>query len=269
MTTASSGGIPFVVAPSCKIPPAGFDHDSSSPPEAWTPSYVFLDASNPRIIGQIGFRRLKDKTVLRPLSPPFQSFAWDSRQDFAARLTAFLDEMLAATGEEFSSIDCLGVCIGPGSLTGVRTAVAFMRTLSYAVGKPLLGVSLFDWAAASLATAGEIRSVRLSVPALRDKVFALDLEGCLEQASYSGAAAEKQLKFILRSDNGDGRPHFGIRHGDDASDIIKLEPTPEALHRLMIRSEAAVSPNDFEGLLRITPLYVIPSLAEINLEKRG
>ncbi|MBF0500591.1 MAG: hypothetical protein HQM09_10705 [Candidatus Riflebacteria bacterium] len=225
--------------------------------------YIFLDASRPRIVGQVGFAASDPNSG----SPTFRAFSWESRQDFAARLTVFLDEMLVATNLTFEHIERIGVGIGPGSLTGVRTAVAFLRTLSQVSGKPLSGISLFDWAIATLAASGERGPIRISVPALRDKVFALDIDSDLEATSHMGSSVEERLTLVARSDAGDGRPHFGIWYGD--SIIRTVDPSPEALHHLMTQHNSATAHDDFELLLQIAPLYVIPPLAEINLVKRG
>ena len=213
-------------------------------------NYLFLDASRPRIIGQIGNAAVPGD---------FRAFAWDSRQDFAARLTALLDEMLASRTWTFDRVARLGVGIGPGSLTGVRVAVAFIRTLAQVGNKPLVGISLFDWAAATLCDSGVAGPVRLSAPAMRDQVFALDLPDRLDDVTTT---ADADLPVVLRSDPGKGFPHYGIWY--QAPGITLLEPSGAALHRLMARPAAT----GFEDRLRIAPHYVIPSIAELNLAVR-
>jgi len=57
------------------------------------------------------------------------------------------------------------------------------------------------------------------------------------------------------------RPHFGIFHARGGATL--LEPTPEALHDLLSR------PLPIPDLLTVAPLYVVPSTAEQNLERRA
>lgn len=214
--------------------------------------YLFLDASRPRIIGQIG-----DASLPAEAGPEaFTAFVWDSRQDFAARLTAMLDELLNTRAWTFEMIDRLGVGIGPGSLTGVRVAVAFIRSLAQVGGKPLVGVSLFDWAAATLHRQGRTGPLRLSVPALRDQVFALDLPDRLDGVLTTSQA---DLPLVSKTAPSPGFPHFGVWY--QTPQITLLEPSPEALHGLLSRPVAA----SFEEMLQIAPHYVIPSIAELNL----
>ena len=63
----------------------------------------------------------------------------------AEALAVSLKEVLDEENIKFSDIGLLGVCVGPGSFTGVRASIAFARALS--LGNPKLkitGVSAFE-----------------------------------------------------------------------------------------------------------------------------
>lgn len=45
------------------------------------------------------------------------------------------------TGFDFAALDKLAVTVGPGTFTGQRVGLAFMRALRVATGKPLVGVT--------------------------------------------------------------------------------------------------------------------------------
>jgi tRNA threonylcarbamoyladenosine biosynthesis protein TsaB len=55
-----------------------------------------------------------------------------------------IEELLAAGGVRLRELDRLAVGIGPGSFTGVRIAIAYAKSLAYAGGLPLVGVSSYD-----------------------------------------------------------------------------------------------------------------------------
>lgn len=60
-----------------------------------------------------------------------------------------LDELLRHCGMTIKDIDVFAVALGPGSFTGLRIGIAAMKTLSQALGKPIVGVSSLDCVAAS------------------------------------------------------------------------------------------------------------------------
>ncbi|MCP4318421.1 MAG: tRNA (adenosine(37)-N6)-threonylcarbamoyltransferase complex dimerization subunit type 1 TsaB [Hyphomicrobiales bacterium] len=68
----------------------------------------------------------------------------DLGRGHAERLFAVIRQALDEAAMDYSDLQRLGVCIGPGSFTGVRVGVAAMRGLSLALSVPLVGVTIFD-----------------------------------------------------------------------------------------------------------------------------
>ncbi len=58
----------------------------------------------------------------------------------AERLLPFIERLLAEAGWSKSSLDRLGVGIGPGSFTGLRVGIALADGLSIGLDRPLTGV---------------------------------------------------------------------------------------------------------------------------------
>lgn len=70
----------------------------------------------------------------------------------AERLLPLLDQLLSDAGWSKSSLDRLGVGVGPGSFTGLRAGIALAEGLSVGLDRPLLGVgSLLAMARGALA----------------------------------------------------------------------------------------------------------------------
>jgi len=65
----------------------------------------------------------------------------------AERLLPLVEQLLAETGWPKSSLDRLGVGVGPGSFTGLRAGIALAEGLSVGLDRPLLGVGSL-WAMA-------------------------------------------------------------------------------------------------------------------------
>ncbi len=77
----------------------------------------------------------------------------------------------AMTGHAFASLDRLAVTTGPGTFTGQRVGLAFMRGLRVALGVPLAGVTtLAAMAAQAKAETGAARAIALH-DAKRDEVY--------------------------------------------------------------------------------------------------
>src|SRR4029077_3300542 len=56
-------------------------------------------------------------------------------------LAPMVDETMVAAGISYSDLERLGVTTGPGTFTGQRVGVAFMRGLRVALQRPLIGVT--------------------------------------------------------------------------------------------------------------------------------
>lgn len=79
----------------------------------------------------------------------------EMQRGHAEALAPMADAVMREAGLGFAAIDRLAVTTGPGSFTGQRVGLAFMRGLRVALGKPLVGVtSLAAMAAAALTETG-------------------------------------------------------------------------------------------------------------------
>ena len=73
----------------------------------------------------------------------------------AERLLPMLEKLLAEAGWPKSSVDRLGVGVGPGSFTGLRAGIALAEGLSVGLDRPLVGVgSLLAMAHGALSEQG-------------------------------------------------------------------------------------------------------------------
>jgi tRNA threonylcarbamoyladenosine biosynthesis protein TsaB len=73
----------------------------------------------------------------------------------AERLAPMVDEAMREAGIAFRALDRLAVTTGPGTFTGQRVGLAFMRGMRVALKRPLVGVTTLEaMAAAALHEAG-------------------------------------------------------------------------------------------------------------------
>lgn len=89
----------------------------------------------------------------------------------AEALAPMVQQTMAAAGLGFARLDRLAVTTGPGTFTGQRVGLAFMRGLRVALAKPLTGITtLAAMAAAARAECGATVAAALH-DARRDEVY--------------------------------------------------------------------------------------------------
>ncbi len=94
----------------------------------------------------------------------------DTPRDHAQRLAPTVQEMLS---EGFEDLEAYAVSIGPGSFTGLRIGVAFLKGLAMVYSRPTYAVSSLEvMAAAALQSSKSKMSCMSVVDARRGNVFA-------------------------------------------------------------------------------------------------
>ncbi|MDA4846309.1 tRNA (adenosine(37)-N6)-threonylcarbamoyltransferase complex dimerization subunit type 1 TsaB [Hoeflea poritis] len=108
----------------------------------------------------------------------------DIGRGHAERLFPVIDQALGAASTAYDDIGRLGVCIGPGSFTGVRVGVSAMRGLALALSRPVVGISVFE---AQIPDVPRGRPVLIVQDARRGEVYAQLFDG--KGAAVSAPAA--------------------------------------------------------------------------------
>lgn len=104
----------------------------------------------------------------------------DLGKGHAEKLMGVIESALAQAGTVYGDLGAIGVCVGPGSFTGIRVAVSAARGFALALGVPAIGVDVLE------ALAREARDAGQSGPV--GAVLASGPEGVL-MAVYDGAGA--------------------------------------------------------------------------------
>ena len=117
----------------------------------------------------------------------------------AERLAPMVEEVMSEARLDFATLDRLAVTAGPGTFTGQRVGLAFMRGLRAALHRPLIGVStLAAMAAEAKAETGVPRAIALH-DARRDEVY-VEIEG------LDPAAFHSRVLVWLSEPEGQGSP---------------------------------------------------------------
>lgn len=112
----------------------------------------------------------------------------------AERLLPVLEETRAAARIGLIELDGIAATIGPGSFTGIRTALATARALGLALNRPVWGVTTTE--ALAMAAAGPGRAVVAVIDARRGEVY---IHGFAPAAHGLGAALSEPR--LLRLDD--------------------------------------------------------------------
>jgi tRNA threonylcarbamoyladenosine biosynthesis protein TsaB len=116
----------------------------------------------------------------------------DTQRRSAQTLAPAIAELLARQGLTARQLGLIATTIGPGSFTGLRIAVTLAKTLAYATGADLVGVSTLEALAHSLPAhldLAEGTRIEAILSAQRRELFV----GQFEVASRSQIACEQDL----------------------------------------------------------------------------
>ena len=129
--------------------------------------YLFIDASENLTHIQTGTEN------------GFNAETIDTNRDFAAKITEICDNMLKNAGWEQKDLTHLIVCTGPGSLTGLRVADGFLRTLAMLLDIPLIGIDLFKWSIQTLSDRNFVQNCICQFRRTRNNHFYSGHECCI------------------------------------------------------------------------------------------
>ena len=110
----------------------------------------------------------------------------------AEALAPMVDAAMRDAGLSFDALDRLAVTTGPGTFTGQRVGLAFMRGLKLALKKPLVGVTSME----AMALATEKRKVAIIHDARREEAYLRLWDGgvVLEPMVMGFAAAVERIR---------------------------------------------------------------------------
>lgn len=89
----------------------------------------------------------------------------------ADQLITVIETLLQDQGLDYDDLDVIAVNRGPGSFTGIRSAVALGRGLALATGLPILGVTSHEALAATLRSEPSDKPLLIALDARRGEVY--------------------------------------------------------------------------------------------------
>mgnify|MGYP003449552753 FL=1 len=95
----------------------------------------------------------------------------DLGRGHAEKMMDVIADLLAEAGKDYTSLTRLAVCVGPGSFTGIRVALATATGLSVALGIPVTGVTALQALALQAPPDADGKPILSLIDAHRGDVF--------------------------------------------------------------------------------------------------
>ncbi len=200
-----------------------------------------------------------------------------------ANLMPSIDRLLSRIDADIKDIDLFAAAAGPGSFTGLRVGVTTIKTLSFSLKKPALGISTLEGLACNVREhAGFIAPM---IDARKKEIFAaLYQSNGRELRLSAGPFVEPVEKFIARIEKpallvGNAIDAYKRRIADCESDALTLSDRDRSIHhassigrlafkRFEAKKEETVFEWSMEYSSNVNPVYVRRPEAEINRLKR-
>ncbi len=194
-------------------------------------------------------------------------------------LISELDSLLKSHNADINDIDFISMGIGPGSFTALRIAFATIKSLAYASGKPIIGITSLDALYKNIEHYNTIKCA--FIDARKGSVYAKIYDKDSLILDTSDITYDDVVLFLKKYmsefgiDNaqeivfcGDGylsakdilSEHFNIVKVDDDSHIIKAKN----IHLLAL---PRYNQKDFDDIFKLNPLYIRKAEAEILHDK--
>ena len=124
------------------------------------------------------------------------------RRGHAERLAGMTQDAVAEAGLAFSDIDRLAACSGPGTFTGVRIGLAFVRGLALVLKAPAIGITSLEALAQGSRQAAAGRDIWVIQDARRGEVYLQGFDGDGKPLQPASVLAISSARDLLTGKSG-------------------------------------------------------------------
>lgn len=182
----------------------------------------------------------------------------ENQKKHTDELLASVDELLKTAGLKIGDIQVIGVCVGPGSFTGVRVAISICKGLAVGTGAKIVAVSNFDTYSSG------------------DKKQIIVLEGF---SNYVYVRKFEDGKMVDSCEDVGEFCNLLNKRNSDFEIVVNTEKTQNLLKKYEISSKIGqkdtiycinqkIAQNQFVDMNQISPIYLRASQAEIERNKK-
>jgi len=191
------------------------------------------------------------------------------------RLLAAIHAIMQECELEWSDLDGLAVCLGPGSFTGLRIGLTTVKGIAMATGLPLLGVSSLEALASQLPHCN--MNICPILDARKQEVYTALYQTATGQLTTemepSVIGIEKLTEAITKPTlfTGDGVAVYKEIISTRLAELACFAPPQLIFPRAAALGSLALAQFKTQNFLdpaSAAPLYIRPSDAEVNLQKK-
>jgi tRNA threonylcarbamoyl adenosine modification protein YeaZ len=157
-------------------------------------------------------------------------------------------------GEAGVTVDAVAVTIGPGSFTGLRTAISLAHGFAAAAGIPLFGVTAAEAFAAAFP--GLHRPLWVAIRARKDRIF-LVRDGIAEAFADAELPRSRSPVAVAGNAANEVAAHLAASAGDVILTNARMIDPAWVARAAMARHEAGLPPREAQ------PVYVDPPEAKL------
>ena len=199
----------------------------------------------------------------------------NARATHSERLMATVNRLLNDAGLAVDDMDAIAVSIGPGSFTGLRIGISTAKGLSYASGKPLIGIPTLDALALNMGFSSCL--VCPIQDARKGEVYTAHYRPCdksLEKMTDDMAVAPADLARMITEKTvflGDGVNTYRELLMKQLGELYNEAPLPLQLPRasnVAMLALKRLEKGDADDPFTMVPRYIRRPEAEIRLKEK-
>ena len=168
--------------------------------------------------------------------------------------------ILELAGLNVDDIDTFGVVTGPGSFTGIRIGMAFLKGILSALDKKCIAINSFELVSYNIS---ESNFVVILDSGNTDAYYAIFKDKKVLEIGFG--TVEKVYEFAKKQDLKVYFSSFESDKFDSFDNLTKVDINDDTLAKLVCKR---AEQNDFTTLEKLSPIYIKLSQAEIGLEQK-
>lgn len=184
-----------------------------------------------------------------------------------------VERVCDAYGVALQEIDYFALGLGPGSFTGMRVGIAFVKGLSWANNKPIIGISTLDIMAQNII--GNGRPIISAIDAKRNLIYACiykEKSGQLRKISpymllSIDALLKKSPKGSIILGDAIGLYKEKLRKGVEGALLLDKEFWYPKAHNITALALQKITEGKLYSAFNVKPIYLYPKECQIAYGK--